>query len=587
MTEYYKYHHWNIIFNRKKDSSFDSVDHYNSSCASNKLMKYSQNRFEEKLKLEHEKLLGEYHKDLAKINAPQITPRIKLPAPDDTRPRPLDEVSLHTTGREEVVGTHFIPGLQHVPGISNSRPETIFNLKDEGLNETSSPSGKNLSLFALIEQNAAAQQEMQAKVKNSNRHDSLGIRKLLAPRFTAFEALFEKNKCESFSYLSPAQLSLKYYLNQCRPKSAPGPMERKKANCNLQRYRSKSAKMSENTSSIETASAVTVKRPSTALNSSKNCERKFKSSTISLQDELQTTEIAANALGTFLTNQNMQGTVTSEAEDALGNFSKKVDFGPDVKPPAEVQLDVEKLEGNAESNKVLHQAPKGILRQPSRFSDSKETVQSTEETQKSSTVEDEIASKAIGFSKVRYEDGKTAVFNEMGELTLVEDSAPTRTDPEATPKGKKGKGKKGKAGKQSGGKGKKGKGKNKDKDDVSDAEVEQTVRRRKKDMKFCSKLLYSIPAMPSEYILKDSGTDIHTQSSKNKLDSFFMGRKSGFHNVGSDEKMQESFSDLARRSSCSWDLSASKAGRVTFSFIDTESQGSYPKKRVASILKKQ
>ena len=47
-------------------------------------------------------------------------------------------------------------------------------------------------------------------------------------------------------------------------------MERKNANCNLQRYRSKSAKMSENASSIETASAVTVKRPSTALNSSKN-----------------------------------------------------------------------------------------------------------------------------------------------------------------------------------------------------------------------------------------------------------------------------------------------------------------------------
>ena len=89
-------------------------------------MKYSQNRFEEKLKLEHEKLLGEYHKDLAKINAPQITPRIKLPAPDDTRPRPLDEVSLHTTGREEIIGTHFIPGLQHVPpGINNSHPETI------------------------------------------------------------------------------------------------------------------------------------------------------------------------------------------------------------------------------------------------------------------------------------------------------------------------------------------------------------------------------------------------------------------------------------------------------------------------------
>ena len=101
--------------------------------------------------------------------------------------------------------------------------------------------------------------------------------------------------------------------------------------------------MSENTSSVETVSAVTVKRPSTALNSSKNRERKFKSSNISLQDELQTTEIAANVLGTFLTNQNMQGTVTSEAEDALGSFSKKVDFGPDVKPPAEVQLDVEKL----------------------------------------------------------------------------------------------------------------------------------------------------------------------------------------------------------------------------------------------------
>ena len=78
---------------------------------------------------------------------------------------------------KKLFGSHFIPGLQDVPpGINNSHPETIFNLKDEDLNETRSPSGKNLSLFALIEQNAVAQQEMQTKVKNSSRHDSLDIR---------------------------------------------------------------------------------------------------------------------------------------------------------------------------------------------------------------------------------------------------------------------------------------------------------------------------------------------------------------------------------------------------------------------------
>ena len=594
MTEYYKYHHWNIVFNRRKENNFNN-DHCNTSSASSRLMKYSQNQFEKTLRVEHERLLGEYHDDIVKNQIPQSSPRNRSAKLDQNILKSSDEISLPAVGRDEVIGSHFIPGLQHAPGISSSHLDSVPNARHVHMTDPSSAFEKNLSLFALIEQNALTQQDFHRKVQNANKYEPPDLHKLLTPKFTAFETFSDRNKSESFIYLSPAQLSLKYYLKQCRPQSAPGSAE-ERVKTGLLRPRSKSAKLRSKTATTTVTEKPTA--PSSPRHSSVLYTRSKKVLSTTIPSKLPSQEIQATKgpgadnidqpsnikivvddFGPSSANHAL-GLHSNELEEELSGLSKKVDFGPEVKPGAAIQsTSMKEKPDTAADNVVL--APRGILHHLN-LEKSQKSLDSFEEKNQRSTLSSNI-SKTIGFSKVKYEDGSTAVFSEKGELTMENQAVVADGDADAASKGKKGKGKK--ADKTSAGKGKKGKGKSK-KGETSDSEVEEPVRRRKKDMKFCSKLLYSIAAI-SEVKTTTISTELETEPEKEHGKFCHVAWDSDSKEISSDKKVDIknkviSATDKAFKS----DSNIAKTSHVTFSFNNKQSNVPASRKQSAGILKK-
>ena len=503
------------------DKNAQIHDYFETTRTSNQLVKYSQSRFEEKLKKEHEKSMREYQNGVFKHI--QIIPIKQQNAVDDNalRSKKCDTIlslSGHNlTHPNEVVGCQFVPGLQHMPGICNNRVDAVTDVKKSLGNYAVQNNGRNLSLFALLEQNAlASQKEIESQNKqNFEMTSTIGLPKHSEP-------LFDSQSSESFKELTNAQLPLKYYLRQSRPHSAPIPKQKA---ANLQkgkRKRCKSAKL-QRVADNQIVETQPQKFSAKIVASKKQEPVHTNIGTVLTGVKRTSRDAGSNIFGQSFSENN--GRVETLAPNGVSqnyldkNFeqakiSRKVDFGPDVKNAADLQ---EKPTAKI-SQSVIPVSPKGILRKTSdkvRLDSALSTknvgLKQNDLSLVAGTTSDAVA-KAIQWSKVSYEDGSAAVFDEMGALTIIQEKTHSTDKLEET--GTKGKGKKGKAAKAEEKTGsKKGKGKKKGKNETPVVEEEEPVRRRRKDLGYATKLLYSIAAISPETSGEETLSNINDRQS--------------------------------------------------------------------------